>query len=238
MKRGTVSLICFASLLLAGNAWSIGDFGPDTCMEGFVWREACGAGDHVCVPLQTREQALQDNAAAPGRVQPGGGPFGPDTCRPGFVWREACGPADHVCVSPQVRSQAAADNNVRGARLKYPHCQSYARDAVRANVRNAWFSCHFEGPRWQDNEGAHFSWCLNSLDRDVANEMAGRYSALDHCNPEAGRQARGIPPPTNTGAPGSTPPGNPGNPPRCCFIPVVDSSGAIGVGHTCGPACP
>ena len=82
--------------------------GPDTCKQGFVWREAV-ANDHVCVPPAERGAAKADNAQAEQRRQPGGGASGPDTCRQGFVWREV-NPADHVCVTPQTRARAADDN--------------------------------------------------------------------------------------------------------------------------------
>ena len=62
-------------------------FGPDTCVSGYVWREAV-PGDHVCVLPSVRSQAAADNAAASSRVEPNGGPFGPDTCLQGYVWRE------------------------------------------------------------------------------------------------------------------------------------------------------
>ena len=91
-------------------------FGPDTCIQGFVWREARPA-DHVCVSVAVREQTRSDNAQAAARRSPTGGPYGPDTCLSGFVWREAF-PGDHVCVTPQTRAQAAQDNS-----------QSHARDA-------------------------------------------------------------------------------------------------------------
>ena len=94
------------------------DFGPETCKQGFVWREGCGPNDHVCVSPDVRTQAAQDNALAASRIAPGGGPFGPDTCRPGFVWREACGPADHVCVPPGTRTQAALDDAAAPSRFK------------------------------------------------------------------------------------------------------------------------
>jgi hypothetical protein len=42
------------------------DYGPDTCIYGYVWREA-RPSDHVCVIPGTRTQAARDNAAAPGR---------------------------------------------------------------------------------------------------------------------------------------------------------------------------
>jgi len=40
--------------------------GPDTCLEGYVWREAV-AGDHVCVTPETRDQTAEDNRLADGR---------------------------------------------------------------------------------------------------------------------------------------------------------------------------
>ncbi|GAA3801381.1 hypothetical protein GCM10022226_21360 [Sphaerisporangium flaviroseum] len=83
-----------------------GDFGPDTCREGYVWREARPA-DHVCVTPGVRTQTRSDNAAAAGRWTSGA--FGAHTCVTGYVWREAFS-GDDVCVVPGVRSQAKADN--------------------------------------------------------------------------------------------------------------------------------
>src|SRR5947199_3148339 len=65
-----------------------GDFGPDTCLEGWVWREAV-TNDHVCVTPAIRTAAATDNSLAASRRNPNGGPFGPDTCLQGYVWREA-----------------------------------------------------------------------------------------------------------------------------------------------------
>lgn len=90
------------------------DYGPDTCLAGYVWREAFPA-DHVCVLPETRTQAARDNASAAQRREPAGGAYGPDTCRSGFVWRDAR-PGDHVCVTPDVRSQAASDNQLATSR--------------------------------------------------------------------------------------------------------------------------
>ena len=95
-----------------------GAYGPDTCRQGFVWRDAF-PGDHVCVPPTVRAQAARDNAVADARRQPGGGAYGPDTCRQGFVWREAS-PRDHVCVTPETRAQAASDNRFAAARRISP----------------------------------------------------------------------------------------------------------------------
>ena len=99
-------------------ALAVGDYGPETCQEGYVWREACGPDDHVCVTPAVRAQAAQDNSQAAAHREPNGGPYGPDTCRSGYVWREACGPQDHVCVPPATRSQAAQDDAQAASRFK------------------------------------------------------------------------------------------------------------------------
>jgi hypothetical protein len=100
-----LSLVLLATISLVS---ATGDFGPNTCLEGWVWRQAV-ANDDVCVTPATRTQTQQDNAAAKSRVNPNGGPFGPNTCLNGYVWREAV-PGDDVCVTVATRSQAAADN--------------------------------------------------------------------------------------------------------------------------------
>jgi hypothetical protein len=85
-----------------------GAYGPDTCRQGYVWREA-NAEDHVCVRPSVRAQTARDNQQARYRVAPYGGAYGPDTCRQGYVWREAFS-GDRVCVTPETRSQVALDN--------------------------------------------------------------------------------------------------------------------------------
>ncbi|GCE24235.1 hypothetical protein [Dictyobacter kobayashii] len=85
-----------------------GPYGPDTCLTGYVWREAF-TGDHVCVTPQRRTQVAFDNSQAYYRTNPYGGPYGKDTCRNGYVWREA-GPDDHVCVTPDERTLVAQEN--------------------------------------------------------------------------------------------------------------------------------
>jgi hypothetical protein len=89
-------------------------YGPDTCLQGFVWREA-GPGDVVCVTPDVRSSTAAQNGAAAQNVQPGGGAYGPNTCKSGFVWREAFS-GDTVCVTPAVRSQAAGDNAAAASR--------------------------------------------------------------------------------------------------------------------------
>jgi hypothetical protein len=93
-------------------------YGPDTCKQGYVWREAFD-GDTVCVTPETRAQAAADNAQAAARRSPNGGPYGPDTCRSGYVWREAR-PEDLVCVTPETRAQTANDNAQANQRRVVP----------------------------------------------------------------------------------------------------------------------
>lgn len=83
-------------------------YGPDTCKQGYVWREAIPS-DHVCVTPATRQQTWDDNAQAAARRDPTG-PYGSDTCKQGYVWRDAFA-NDHVCVTPQTRQQAQEDNS-------------------------------------------------------------------------------------------------------------------------------
>ena len=83
-------------------------YGPDTCINGYVWREAV-PNDHVCVVPAVRAAARADNEQARYRISTTNRAYGPDTCRNGYVWREAM-PDDHVCVLPAVRAQARADN--------------------------------------------------------------------------------------------------------------------------------
>ncbi len=93
-------------------------YGPDTCKQGFVWREAVPS-DHVCVTPLVRAQTAADNQLAPSRRSPVGGPYGPDTCIQGYVWRDAFA-NDHVCVTGQTRSEAAADNAQASSRKVQP----------------------------------------------------------------------------------------------------------------------
>jgi hypothetical protein len=86
----------------------------DTCVQGYVWREAV-PGDHVCVTPDIRSEAAYDNSQAASRVDPNGA-YGPDSCIQGYVWREAV-TGDHVCVTPDVRSQTWADNAAAASRV-------------------------------------------------------------------------------------------------------------------------
>jgi hypothetical protein len=116
----TVPMAAFAALALAlavagqTPAWAIPDYGPDTCIQGFVFREA-RPGDDVCVTPNVRDLTAQQNAQAASHVDPKGGAYGPGTCLQGYVFREAY-PGDQVCVTPDVRDEAHADNANANAR--------------------------------------------------------------------------------------------------------------------------
>ncbi|MFF1560844.1 hypothetical protein [Streptomyces sp. NPDC058279] len=77
-----------------------GAYGPQTCQQGFVWRDSFD-GDTQCVTPAERQVAHDQN---PNR-QPGGGAYGPHTCKPGYVWREKFD-GDTLCVTPQERHNA------------------------------------------------------------------------------------------------------------------------------------
>ena len=93
-------------------------YGPGTCLEGYVWRQAT-ADDFVCVTSDQRDQAADDNAQAGDRINPNC-VYGTDACLQGYVWREAV-PDDHVCVTGDVRDQVAYDNSQAADRVN-PDC--------------------------------------------------------------------------------------------------------------------
>lgn len=115
-----VSVVLLATLGAMGSqATAIADplpYGPDTCIQGYVWREA-QPSDHVCVAPPIRDATTQQNAAGPQNVEPGGGAYGPNTCKQTFVWRNAYD-GDVVCVTVAVRNQAAEDNAAAQSRYQ------------------------------------------------------------------------------------------------------------------------
>src|SRR5262245_4419248 len=115
---GSTSRISLVLLLAVAatpvTAYADGPYGPDTCRQGYVWREAF-PGDHVCVEPWVRDEAARDNHRASARREPGGGAYGPNTCRQGYVWREARR-GDLVGVTPETRARAAADNRRAASR--------------------------------------------------------------------------------------------------------------------------
>lgn len=109
-------------------------YGPYTCKQGYVWREAV-SGDFVCVSGQTRDETASENVLGPSRRQPGGGAYGPDTCKQGFVWRETR-PSDHVCVPPHRRERARVDNELAPYTMAYPPAAPSNGISVRDEYRN------------------------------------------------------------------------------------------------------
>lgn len=119
------SFIRLAPLMVAGAAVAITfpatvlaqpdlPYGPNTCIDGFVWREA-NSSDQVCVTPDMRTRIKQQNASPKANKEPNGGDYGPETCKQGFVWREAFD-GDTICVSPEFRSQVKADNAAKQSR--------------------------------------------------------------------------------------------------------------------------
>lgn len=140
----TLLFSIFTSSLVAAG----GDYGPDTCLEGYVWREAT-RDDHVCVAPAKRDLAASQNADQATRHNPDG------TCKSPFVYREAT-PSDKACVSESQRLFARWDN----------------RDGPKHRASlNVWF-----GPTywvWRDTdiysyflqlEGDHFNLGSNNIE--------------------------------------------------------------------------
>lgn len=98
---------------LVPQAASAQAYRPDTCKQGFVWREAI-ASDHVCVPPHIRELVAWENVQAASRRDPTGR-YGSNTCIAGYVWRGAF-PGDRVCVTPKRRSATREENRLAASR--------------------------------------------------------------------------------------------------------------------------
>lgn len=88
-------------------------YGPDTCIQGYVWREA-RTGDTVCVTPDIRATVKQQNANPAANKDPNGA-YGPQSCAQGFVWREAFD-GDTICVTPDFRQQMFDDNAAAASR--------------------------------------------------------------------------------------------------------------------------
>jgi hypothetical protein len=110
LKFGALAVLAAVSFsaTLSAPAQAEGAYGPDTCKNGFVWREAF-ADDTVCVTPAERTKARKQNAKHNLRRNPSGGEYGPNTCRNGYVWRDAA-EGDQICVTPAERNQAAQQN--------------------------------------------------------------------------------------------------------------------------------
>ncbi len=114
-NQSVVTVVLGKPAAAAANQPSTGDnkqgqgqpFGPDTCAQGYVWREAIPS-DHVCVTPDVRSRTQQENSAAAGLRDPNGA-YGSNSCKQGFVWRNAFN-GDAVCVTPDIRNEVAAEN--------------------------------------------------------------------------------------------------------------------------------
>jgi hypothetical protein len=88
-------------------------YGPDTCINGYVWREA-RTRDNVCVTPGTRDQVAARNANTGGHKDTSQA-YGPKSCSRGYVWRHASD-SDTICVTPGTRSTTLADNAAASSR--------------------------------------------------------------------------------------------------------------------------
>ncbi|MFI7130657.1 hypothetical protein ACIBQ1_33555 [Nonomuraea sp. NPDC050153] len=102
--------------------------GPDTCLVGYVWREARPT-DRVCVTPKVRERTALENRLKYMNWVPGA--YGPHTCLKGMVWREAFA-GDDVCVNQKSRNEALRDN---------------AEAADRRVTASLWITKYRLGPR-------------------------------------------------------------------------------------------
>lgn len=106
---------------------SICPWGPNQCVQGYVWRVS-RPDDLVCVTPEMRAQVADDNAHAEERKDPACATqdcqFGPDQCVQGYVWRVIT-PDDLVCVTPEMRAQVAQDNALAAER-RDPACANAA----------------------------------------------------------------------------------------------------------------
>lgn len=85
----------------------------DTCIQGYVWREA-RSSDHVCVGPKVRDEVAQQNRTRSKRWTSGA--YGAQTCIQGYVWREAFS-GDKVCVTPEFRDDTRKDNQAARSRI-------------------------------------------------------------------------------------------------------------------------
>ncbi|WP_433216174.1 hypothetical protein [Microtetraspora malaysiensis] len=107
-----LSLTVPAAILAAPASAATPDPGPETCLQGYVWREA-RPSDLVCVTPEVRTRTAQENRTKAARWTDGA--YGPHTCLTGFVWRGAF-TGDDVCVSPELRDETLDANKTSSDR--------------------------------------------------------------------------------------------------------------------------
>ena len=130
-RRMLASLAALATVLtaaaLAAPAAEALPYGPYTCQNGYVWREAF-ANDQVCVTPTDRSTVAQENAAGPYHTNPY--TAYPYSCRSGYVWRQAK-PTDYVLVVPASRDRERANHGTPNHASSIPHRPPMAICAVR-----------------------------------------------------------------------------------------------------------
>jgi hypothetical protein len=131
----TIGAICTLDLFNLKTEPILAQTAPDTCIQGYVWREAT-PNDRVCVTPEIRTQTAEDNSAAASRIDPVDRTYGPFTCVQGYVWREAM-PNDLVCVTPEVRSQTASDNSLASSRIVQVRTRVRTKPGVTLPVEQA-----------------------------------------------------------------------------------------------------
>jgi hypothetical protein len=149
-----IAAIIVASGLASGSApAAAADYGPDSCLNGWVWRDAID-GDHVCVSGETRDQAALDNALAEERRDPDSGS---GECLFGYVWREVVS-SDHVCVTWETRLQVL-DDNARAADRRASldiRISTWTRPPPPPCTASVCVDPPLSGPQYQVN-GDHFN---------------------------------------------------------------------------------
>ena len=60
-------------------------------------------------------------------------------------------------------------------------CGIYAGSAVAQQQQNISNGCGFTGPRWHQNQAAHFSWCLSVSPAAANAERSARFNQLQSC---------------------------------------------------------
>ena len=89
-------------------------YGPETCKNGYVWREGAQA-DLVCVTPESRTRALKDNAVVATRSSALAAPV----CGAGLVLRQAFA-GDLVCVDAKTAADTVEENRLDQSRKVLP----------------------------------------------------------------------------------------------------------------------
>ncbi|KAF2244167.1 hypothetical protein BU26DRAFT_608632 [Trematosphaeria pertusa] len=172
-----LSSLLSTSLVTAG-----GDYGPDICLEGFVWREAT-PDDHVCVKPSSRDAATWDNSQQASRQNADG------TCKGKWVKRRATA-SDTACVSRTRKIFTNFDNAAGPDRRlsmnvwfgpSWDMCPPCPHPSCNGDICEVHFCdfCH----RYLQIEGDHFNLGTNNIEiwmnrPNYDNEHSIRYKTV------------------------------------------------------------